>query len=215
MNLSSSFKLFCLIMLPSFSGADVLPADLSECNTNFTSTRTAASCPGFYVTFGVYTYDGKPLSTLGNDETNQTLTTTWLAVRDIVVYKTGDEQGEKLCFPKATATITENQYPNGTSDFTVKGNALINIDGTEYINGVGATLPDVGNIYQIEGSNTFVVDADGISTYTQADGTLMDVCDLLSGSAAAVETSSSTTAAVTGAAWIVSVFVMSSACLFL
>ena len=205
------------MMLPSFSGgATSVPADISECNANYTSTTTRASCPGFNVTVGVYTYEGKPLTEIGNDETNQTLTTTWLAVRDIVAWEEGDEQGKKLCFPKATATITENQYPDGTSDSTVKGNALINIDGTEYINGVGPTLPDVGNVYQIDGSHTVAVDADGITTYTQADGTHMDVCDLLSGSAAAVETSSSTTAAVTGAAWIVSVLIMlSSTCLFL
>ena len=204
------------MMLPSFSGADVVPADLVECNTNFTWTTTRASCPGFNVTFGVYTYEGKPLTEIGNDETNQTLTTTWLAVRDIVAWKEGDEQGKKLCFPKATATITENQYPNGTSDSTVKGNVLFNIDGTEYINGVGATLPDVGSVYQKEGILSAAMDADGITTFIKADGTQMNVCDLLSDSAVAVETSSSTTAAVTGAAWIVSVLIMlSSTCLFL
>ena len=204
------------MMLPSFSGATNanVPADISECNANYTSTTTRASCPGFNVTFGLYTYEGKPLTEIGNDETNQTLTTTWLAVRDIVALKEGDEQGRKLCFPKATATITENQYPNGTSDSTVKGNALINIDGMEYINGVGPALPDVGAVYQEEGITSAAVDADGIMTYTKADGTYMNVCDLFS--ASAVETSSSTTAAVTGAAWFVSFLIMlSSTCLFL
>ena len=100
------------MMLPSFSGADVVPADLSECNTTFTSSVTRASCPGFNITIGVSTYEGKRLSEIGNEETNQTVTTTWQAVRDLVVSKAGDEQGEKLCFPKATATVTENQYPN-------------------------------------------------------------------------------------------------------
>ena len=194
-----------------------VPADISECNKDFTPITTVGTrCPGFDVTVGLYTYEGKPLTEIGTEKTNQTLTTIWQAVRDIVVYKTGDEQGEKLCFPKATATITENQYPDGTSESTVKGNALINIDGTEYINGVGPTLPGVGNVYQIDGSHTVAVDADGITTYTKADGTHMNVCDLLSGSAAAVETSSSTTAAVTRAAWFVSVLIMlSSTCLFL
>ena len=105
------------MVLPSFSGADVVPADLSECNTNYTTTFTRASCPGFAVTVGSYTYEGKPLSAIGNEETNQTVTTTWQAVRDLVVWKTGDA-GTQLCFPKATATITENQYPNGTRDST-------------------------------------------------------------------------------------------------
>ena len=194
------------MMLPSFSGADVVPADLSECNTTFTSSFTRASCPGFNVTTGVSTYEGKPLAGIGNEETNQTVTTTWQAVRDLVVSKTGDEEGEKLCFPKATATITENQYPNGTSDSTTVGSVLMSIDGTESINGVGVTLPDVGAVYQKEGSVTAAVDAEGITTFTKADGTYMNVCDLFSGSA--VETSSSTTATVTGAVWIVSFLIM-------
>jgi len=146
MNLSSSFKLFCLMMLPSFSGADVVPADLSECNTNFTKTGTRASCPGFNITIGAYIYEGKPLAELGNEDTNQTVTTTWQTVRDLVVWKAGDEEGKKLCFPKATATVTENHYPNGTSDNTIEGSVLIDIDGTEYINGVGVTLPEVGTV---------------------------------------------------------------------
>ena len=207
------------MMLPSFSGADVVPADLSECNTNFTKTGTRASCPGFNITIGAYIYEGKPLAELGNEDTNQTVTTTWQAVRDLVVWKAGDEQGRKLCFPKATATITEIKYPDGTSDSTVKGNVLMNIDGTEYVisDEVKATLPDVGSVYQVEGSGVTAatMDADGITTFIKADGTYMNVCDLLSGSAAAVETSSSTTAAVTGAAWFVSVLIMSSTCLFL
>ncbi len=202
------------MMLPSFSGgAANVPADISECNTNYTSTIERASCPGFNVTFGVYTYEGKPLADLGNMETNQTVTTTWQAVRDIVAWKTGDEQGEKLCFPKATATVTENQYPNGTSYSTFKGNVLIDNDGTENIDGVGATLPHVGTVYQKEGILAAEIDADGIMTFTKADGTYMNVCDLFS--ASAVETSSSTTATVTGAAWIVSVLIMSSTRLFL
>ena len=207
------------MMLPSFSGADVVPADLVECNTNFTWTTTRASCPGFNVTFGVYTYEGKPLTEIGNEETNQTVTTTWLAERDLVVWKAGDEQGKKLCFPKATATITDTKYPDGSSNSTVKGNVLMNIDGTKYVlsDEVKATLPDVGSVYQVEGSGVTAaaMDADGITTFIKADGTYMNVCDLLSGSA--VEASSSTTATVNGAASIVSflIMIMSSTRLFL
>ena len=175
-------------------------------NTTFTSSFTRASCPGFNITLGVSTYEGKHLAEIGNEETNQTVTTTWQAVRDLVVWKAGDEEGKKLCFPKATATVTENHYPNGTSDNTIEGSVLIDIDGTEYINGVGPTLPDVGAVYQKEGSVTAAMDAEGITTFTKADGTYLNVCDLLS--ASAVDTSSSTNATVNGAVWIVSVLIM-------
>ena len=123
-------------------------------------------------------------------------------MRDLVVWKAGDEQGRKLCFPKATGTITQTQYPDGTSDSSVEGNVLMNIDGTEYIasGNVVANLSEVGSFYQEEGIAAAAMDADGISTFTTANGKYINVCELLS--ASALETSSSTTATVTGAAWI-------------
>jgi hypothetical protein len=131
----------------------------------------------------VYTYEGEPLSTL--DESNQTdnsapVTTSWLAVRDITVWRTDNKDGKNLCFPKVTANITETKYPDGSNHSTTEGGVLIEILEDEiFADGVTA-LTKPGLFYQVEGILQTVDDTDDIWTYTKADGTYINVCELLS-----------------------------------
>ena len=168
-----------------------LPADIEECNPNITPRGPYASCPGFNVSFGTHTYYSNEEIVSSFDE-NQIedgvpVTTRRIVVGDYVVWRSDDKEGTSVCFPKAEATYTETRYPDGTTSSTVEGSSLLLMTESDSVaEGIDSTsVTKPGTFYQVEGTRTVIIAADGIhGGVTDADGTFIDVCDLLSSSEA-------------------------------
>lgn len=172
-----------LLSTPAALATD-LPADIEECNSDFTPLGTYASCPDFNVSFGKYTYEGMSVSS--STDNGEPVTSSWVAVSDYIVWRSDDEEGTSLCFPKAKATYTETKYPDGTTSSTVEGSSMLMLDESDtLVDGITEILTKPGTFYQEEGVRKVIIAADGITgTITEADGTFTDICELLSSSKA-------------------------------
>jgi hypothetical protein len=167
-----------------------LPADIEECNSNFTWTQGPyASCPGFNISFGTYNHY------LDQNRTKDGLlvTTRRVAVNDYIVWRSDDEDGTKLCFPKAKGIWTAINYPDNTTSVTSEGSGLFLVKGRDNIaEGITSVISNPGTYYQEEGtrkgtmaSSEFYANHVIVFNYTNLDATIIDICELLSSSEAA------------------------------
>jgi hypothetical protein len=137
---------------------------------------------GFNVTTSVYTLEGRPLGTIG--ENNQTegapITTNWKARRDIVVWNTDDKEGTIRCFPDVTSDVSETVYADGSSNVTILGSVLLDTLPDETVAEGVTTITKPGMFFQVDGITQATIVANGNWTYTKADGKYINVCELLS-----------------------------------